>query len=61
LPRSRPRRQVAASLSPWINNGHDIVALVPSCALMLKFEWPLILPDDPAVKKLAAATFDISE
>ena len=54
-------RQVAASLAPWIDNGHDILALVPSCALMLKFEWPLILPDDPAVKKLAAATFDISE
>jgi glycerol-3-phosphate dehydrogenase subunit C len=28
---------------------------------MFKFEWPLILPDDPAVKKLAAATFDVSE
>ena len=28
---------------------------------MLKFEWPLIVPDDPAVKQLAAATFDISE
>ncbi len=28
---------------------------------MLKFEWPLIVPDDPAVKRLAAATFDVSE
>jgi glycerol-3-phosphate dehydrogenase subunit C len=28
---------------------------------MLKSEWPLILPDDMAVKKLAAATFDVSE
>ncbi len=54
-------REVAAALLPWIDQGYDIVALVPSCALMLKFEWPLILPDDPAVKKLAAATFDVSE
>jgi glycerol-3-phosphate dehydrogenase subunit C len=54
-------RGVAAALGPYIDRGYDVVALVPSCALMLKFEWPLILPDDPAVKKLAAATFDIAE
>ena len=36
-------------------------ALVPSCALMLKFEWPLILPKDPAIERLAQATFDLSE
>jgi glycerol-3-phosphate dehydrogenase subunit C len=34
---------------------------VPSCALMLKFEWPLILPDNPDVKLLSRATLDISE
>ena len=45
----------------WIDKGYDVVALVPSCALMLKFEWPLILPNDAAVEKLAAATYDISE
>ncbi len=54
-------QKVAASLEPWVDQGYAIVALVPSCALMLKFEWPLILPNDPAVKKLAAATFDVSE
>jgi glycerol-3-phosphate dehydrogenase subunit C len=35
--------------------------MVPSCALMLKFEWPLILPDDAAVKRLSEATFDVAE
>ena len=40
---------------------YDVVALVPSCALMLKFEWPLILPEDATVKRLAQATFDVSE
>ena len=54
-------RHVAASLAPWIDKGYDIVALVPSCALMLKFEWPLLVPDDPAVRMLADATFDIAE
>ena len=54
-------RKVAAELGPWIDKGYDVIALVPSCALMLKFEWPLILPDDPAVKKLSAATHDVAE
>jgi glycerol-3-phosphate dehydrogenase subunit C len=53
--------RVAAALGAWIDKGYDIVALVPSCALMLKFEWPLIVPDDSAVMKLSRATFDVSE
>lgn len=52
---------VAAEMRAWIAKGYDIIALVPSCALMLKFEWPLILPDDPDVAALAKATRDISE
>jgi glycerol-3-phosphate dehydrogenase subunit C len=52
---------VAAFLEPWIDKGYDIIALVPSCALMLKFEWPLIVPEHTAIEKLAKATFDISE
>jgi len=54
-------RKVAAEMSPRIDAGQTIVALTPSCALMLKFEWPLLLPDDEAVAKLAAATMDITE
>jgi len=54
-------RKVSAELLPWVDKGYDIVALTPSCALMLKFEWPLILPKDPAIERLAQATFDISE
>jgi glycerol-3-phosphate dehydrogenase subunit C len=54
-------KKTAAELATWLDRGFDIVAPVPSCALMLKFEWPLIVPDDPAVKRLAQATFDGSE
>ena len=54
-------KNVARALMPYIEQGYDIVALVPSCALMLKFEWPLLLPDDPSIKKLSQATFDVSE
>ncbi len=52
---------VSAALMPWIDKGYDVIALVPSCTLMLKSEWPLIVPQDPDIEKLAAATFDISE
>ena len=52
---------VAAEMAPWIEKGYAILALVPSCALMLKFEWPLIVPDNAAVKALAEVTFDIDE
>ncbi len=47
---------VAAALKPYIDKGYDVIALVPSCALMLKFEWPLILPDNEDIKTLSAAT-----
>ena len=54
-------KSVAGALEPWIDKGYDVIALVPSCALMLKFEWPLIVSDDDKIKKLAQATFDIPE
>lgn len=54
-------QKVAAAFAPYIDEGYDIVAPVPSCALMLKFEWPLILPEDESVKRLSKATFDLSE
>jgi len=53
--------RVAAALKPYIDAGHDVIALVPSCGLMMKFEWPLIVPDDANVKALAQATYDICE
>jgi len=53
--------QVTAALLPLVDQGYDIVALTASCGLMLKFEWPLILPENEDVKRLAAATRDISE
>lgn len=54
-------KSVAGTLKPYIDLGWDIIALVPSCGLMLKFEWPLIVPDSDDVKRLSAATRDISE
>lgn len=58
---AKAARQVAAAFKPWIEKGYDVVALTPSCSLMLKFEWPLILPDDADIKLLSEATQDISQ
>ncbi|MEK7245441.1 MAG: heterodisulfide reductase-related iron-sulfur binding cluster [Pseudomonadota bacterium] len=58
---ARSAKAAAAAFKPWIAKGYDVVALTPSCALMLKFEWPLIVPGDEDVKALAHATFDASE
>jgi glycerol-3-phosphate dehydrogenase subunit C len=58
---SKKAQFVSKALSSFIDEGYDILALVPSCALMLKQEWPLIMPEDPLVEKLAQNTYDISE
>src|SRR5579872_6696512 len=58
---SETAKAVSAALLPWVDKGYDVVALVPSCALMLKFEWPLLAPGDASIKKLSQSTFDISE
>ena len=58
---AKSAKNVASELVNWIKKGYEIVALIPSCALMLKFEWPLILPDDENVKLLSQNTFDAAE
>ena len=57
----RRARPVAAALLEAVDAGYAIVALTPSCALMLKFEWPLLLPDDEGVARLSRSTFDLTE
>ncbi len=54
-------RKIARELRPWVDKGYDVVSLVPSCTLMLKFEWPLIEPDNEDIKALSQSTFDASE
>ena len=54
-------RKVAADLRPLVDEGWDIVTLIASCGLMMKFEWPLIVPDDENVQVLSKAVRDIDE
>jgi len=54
-------KKVSRELCVLIDDGYDIVTLTASCGLMLKFEWPLIVPESEDVKRLSEATFDIGE
>ena len=45
---------------PWLDAGFDIVSPAVSCSLMLKREYPYLLPG-PASTRLAEHTFDICE
>ena len=45
-------------LAKCVDDGWDLVALVPSCVLMFRQELPLLFPDDPDVRKVAEAFFD---
>ena len=54
-------KKIAAALRPLVDDGYTIMGLVPSCSLMLKFEWPLILPENEDVKALSAATMDFDQ
>lgn len=46
------------TLLPYVEQGYDIVAPIPSCVLMFKQELPLMYPEDEAVKKIRNAFYD---
>ena len=54
-------KKVSKDLIEWIDKGYKVVTLTASCGLMLKFEWPLLLPNDENIKKLSANVMDIDE
>ncbi len=52
---------IAEQLLPWVEQGYGVIAMVPSCALMIKQEWPLLLPNDPVIKAVQQATQDVCQ
>ena len=54
-------QKVSKKLCALIEEGYDIITLTASCGLMLKFEWPLINPNNENVLKLSKHVFDIDE
>ena len=49
-----------ASLHPWVAQGYDVVVPTASCSLMLKREYPELLPDEKT-REVADRTFDVCE
>ena len=47
-------------LAPLARAGLPVVVLAPSCGLMMKTEWPQIVPTDDC-RAVAAATMDVGE
>ncbi len=54
-------KKVSKDLLDWVDKGYKIVTLTASCGLMLKFEWPLLLPNDEDIKRLSKNVSDIDE
>ena len=54
-------KKVSKELLEWVDKGYKVITLTASCGLMLKFEWPLLLPNDEYVKKLSSNVMDIDE
>jgi len=48
-------------LKSYVSAGYDIVVPVPTCALQIKYEYPLLLPDDPDAKLVSEKVFDVHE
>ena len=54
-------KKVSSDLLEWVDKGYKVITLTASCGLMLKFEWPLILPENENIKKLSKNVIDIDE
>lgn len=53
--------KISHVLAPYVEQNIPIISIFPSCSLMLKSEWPLLLPNNAAVTALSKNVLDISE
>ena len=54
-------KKVSKDLLKWVDKGYKIITLTASCGLMLKFEWPLLLPKNEDIIRLSKNVNDIDE
>ena len=54
-------KEVSKALLGWVDKGYEVITLTASCGLMLKFEWPLLLPENGDIKRLSKHVKDIDE
>lgn len=53
--------KISNALELYVQLNIPIISIIPSCSLMLKSEWPLLLPKNPQVINLSKQVMDISE
>jgi Fe-S oxidoreductase len=58
---SKRAAEFSQKMRKYVDQGYEFVTPTASCTLMLKKEWPLLLPLDENVKLLSQKTFDIGE
>ncbi len=58
---ARKAEAITQALLPWVEQGYMVVPLVPSCTLMIRQEWPLLLAENLTIKQVAQHTRDLSE
>ena len=46
-------KKISKDLLQWVDKGYEVITLTASCGLMLKSEWPLIIPDDSNINRLS--------
>lgn len=51
----------AKKVAPSFEKASTVIALTPSCTLMLKSEWPSLCPQDMHVQALSKKTYDLCE
>jgi len=54
-------KNISSKLVSLLSEGVPVIAPIPSCALMFKTEWPLLLPNNKNVLTLSKNTMDIDE
>ena len=54
-------KKVSKDLLEWVDKGYQVITLTASCGLMLKFEWPLLLPENKDIIRLSKNISDIDE
>ncbi len=53
--------KISETLKTYVEKDIPVISIIPSCSLMLKSEWPLLLPKNKHVQSLSKKVMDISE
>jgi FAD/FMN-containing dehydrogenase/Fe-S oxidoreductase len=54
-------RRTLDVLGPYLEQGHEVAGLEPSCTALFRSDLPALLPGDPRAELLAARTFTFAE